>query len=413
MSQDTTLKRRARIYAMIVATILDRQGVKAQLKDAYRGARHLSLGVRLADATTIDKALKQDEAIATQANVKSVIANRDYGLVIYQFELRETYWQSYTRADLPDTRAIGLGEKRAPILFELDPPHILIAGTTGAGKTETIKSGLMRLMLTHSPDELGIVLIDPHQDYGSFDNASHLILKRAITADDITRSILWCNQELAQRKRENNRDGKKIVLVIDEAAADEVLADDRNLAIVQNIASQARKFKMHAIVGTQKPSQKKLPDVIDKLNNKYIGRVDDARQSAAITGQAGLAAHKLTFGGDFLHVNGPEVKRLQVAMVTPKDYAVLPRGNQAQVEVVEPADMVILPPEPQPVGRPSTEIEPDILAHYWRCGAKRLGAGKSYEALGLTKYQHYQVYKPFIEKFAQKFLELRRMKDAC
>ena len=103
--------------------------------------------------------------------------------------------------------------------FTFSPPHALIAGTTDSGKTETVKSILIALMTTHTPDELKIAIVDPHADYGAFENEAHLAGPIARTAEEIEQLLTWAGNVLAHRMTENIRDAWRLVIAIEEAEA--------------------------------------------------------------------------------------------------------------------------------------------------------------------------------------------------
>lgn len=383
------LQNRARRYARVVGLLYSRRDLSGRLVSATRGARHLSLGVRLGDPLKLDAALALAEPLALATNITAVIAQRlptTPGLVSYQFELPAGYWQSYTRADVTGL-GVGLGESRRQIDFGFDPPHAGVFGTTDSGKSETVKSILAGLFTTYTPDELGAVIIDPHRDFEDFQNAAHLVAPVASTIEGIDHALAWAGQELARRLDANERDGKRVVVVIDEA--EDALGDDKRLAIAQRIGAEARKYLMNLIVSTQKPTQRNLPDLVDKLNNRWVGLVDNAHTSALLTGQAGLACHKLTGKGDFVHVAGATVERLQVAVATRADFDRLPRAEIEPPEVDEEDTPHILnyPVEKSP-GRPPNVPEPKAVAAYAFYGPGKISIQQAQEMLGLSRRAH-------------------------
>ena len=397
---------------MIVQLLFARQNLRGALKTATRGARCLSLGIRLADPTSLDKALKLAEPLALASGVNAVLATRIEGLVIYQFELNPGMWEYYTRQDVIGL-AIGLADQRRPVEFALDPPHALIAGTTGSGKSETLKSILVALVQNHGVSDLGLVLIDPHRELDDFNNEAHLIMPIAHNAEEIKNAFAWANQELAHRKAGNVRDGQTIVIAIDEATADEVLADGANLEIAKSISSQARKYRMHVILATQKPAHSDLPGILDKLLNRWIGQLSDARTSATVTGHAGLQAHKLTPKGDFLHIAGPDVQRFQVAMATRQDFD---RLERAEIKSITPlrvqslnSDFYPLPavlPSPD-IGRPPIELDPELLAFYFFHHPDKITHRMADEILGLKRTGHV-LHRDFCNSFIEAYLKLRK-----
>lgn len=398
------LTAKARRFALIIQLLFARQELTGKLQTVTRGARHLSYGVRLANPMQLDNALRLAEPLALSCGVSAVMSQRLEGVVNYQIELPQGFWEYYTRADLPNSQAVGLAEQRRPIAFELDPPHALIAGTTGSGKSETLKSILIALMMTYSPLELGIILLDPHSDYSDFYNAAHLVMPIATEPEDITTALGWINQELAQRKAESIKDGRTIIVAIDEA--DSVLSG-ANLETVKTISKQARKYRIHLIVATQKPMHGDLPGILDNLMNKFVGQLVDAQTSARVTGHAGLMAHKLTPRGDFLHVTGPEVNRFQVAMATAADFDRLERCEVRPVEAMT-NDVIELPPDlpSNPAGRPALQVNPDWLAWYFFHNPDRISRAMARNLLGLSRDNH-ELHRDFCRQFIAAYLKLR------
>ncbi len=401
-----SLETRAKRYAMVIRLLFSKQELTGKLQTLNRGARHLSYGIRLSNSMQLDNALKIAEPMALSCGVGAVLATRLEGLITYQVQLPEIYWQYFTRDDLPTSQSVGLAEQRRPIAFELDPPHSLIAGTSGAGKSETLKSILLALMTTYTPLELGIILIDPHNDYQDFKNEAHLVLPIATEAADIGKALAYANQELAYRKAENIKDSKTIILAIDEA--DSVLIG-ANLEIARIISKHARKYRVHLIVATQKPLHAELPGILDNLMNKFIGQLVDAGTSARVTGHAGLMAHKLTPKGDFLHIAGSNAMRFQVAMATEADFIKLNRC-EVQPANVTVGSVIELPAElpERPAGRPQLQLNPEWLAWYFYHHPEKISHAIARE-FGISRDNHV-LHRVFCQKFIEAYLSLQ---SAC
>jgi hypothetical protein len=146
---------------------------------------------------------------------------------------------------------------------------------------------------------------------------------------------------------------------------------------------------MNLIVSSQKPTEKNLPGLIHLLLNRWVGLVDKAQTSALLTGEAGLACHRLTGRGDFVHKAGTRVERLQVALATPRDFAGLPRG-EIKPPVVEPEDTprILNAPIAREGGRPPTTIEPRKVAHYVFYGPDTISISQAQELLDLKRRGH-------------------------
>lgn len=405
------LQRRARFYARVITQLfISQQLAGFRLKTADRAARHLSLGLQLINPAELGKALKLSEPIALSANSENVLAQRQAGLVVYQFQLSQGFWESYTRQDLPASEAIGLAERRKPVNFTFeDDPHSLVAGTTGSGKTECIKSALVALMTVYKPDELKLVLCDPNHMLSDFENESHLALPIARSQEDMREALLFCQQELTQRKAENIKDAFILCLVLDEAS--ETLTTEADIAIVKTLVKQGRAFRVNAIVGTQKPNQKDLPGIMDMLLNRFVGKVVNAQVSAMLTGHAGLQAHKLTGKGDFLHIaSSDDACRFQVAMATEKDFQNLER-TEIQPVVIEQDSVIELPTTelvPKGLGgRPKLEVQPDLIGWYLYHKPQQISIAMARELLGISRDNH-NLHKSFALEVVKTIRQLRQ-----
>jgi hypothetical protein len=401
-----TLQGRARFYATIINLLYTREEMTGgQLRCASRGARHLSFGIRLRDPVELDKALRLSENIALSANVENVLAQRQAGLVVYQFQLAQGLWQHYTRADLEKPTAVGLAERRQPVDFVLDPPHALIAGTTGSGKSEAIKSILISLITTMTPDKLGIVICDQHGDYYDFDNEVHLEMPIARTPEEIENALLYCQEVLRYRKAEDIKDGKILLFILDEG--EETLNESR-CAILKILTQGGRKYRVHCIIGTQKPSHKELPGILDNLLNRFVGLVADGKVSANLTGHAGLQAHKLTGAGDFIHVVGQDSLRFQVAMATQPDFDALERGEVKPVEAMEQTDIVDLPPElpERKPGRPKLQLNPEYVAWYLYHYPEKISRAVAKELMDISRDSH-DLHNKFSQQVIEAYLKLQ------
>lgn len=323
-------------------------------------ARHMTIAWRLMNPNQLQPALKLSETIALAAHTPAVLGYRDHSYIIYQFQLHDQYWQSYTRNDVKKL-GVGLGDRRRQVDIEFPEsfPQIGIFGTTGSGKTELIKSAICALSSTFTPDELKFIISDWHRQLTDFDNLAHLAAPIART-DEETESILsLARQEQARRLNNASDNGYRLVFVIDEAA--EIVTTDDRIRTLRDIAN-SRKWNLNLILGTQKPTSKDLPGIIDKVNNRFVGYLANAQTSAFVTGHAGLEANKLTGGGDFLHVTGPRHDRFQVAVATEADIAKLPRAEVTMPDVALSATVNI--PESAGPGRPESKVEPALVADY-------------------------------------------------
>jgi hypothetical protein len=382
-------------YYKVIVLLFKEAGVGASRPVvAVRGARHLSIGVRLADPLQLDKAVKLSEKIAYTTKTPAVIAQRlasSPGLLTFQFQLSEGLWESYTRADVSGL-GVGLTDGRQQVDYAFDPPNTLVGGTTGSGKTEAVKTMVVALCNEYKPDELSMVVVDLKGDYKKFNNLAHLSLPIARTPDEIDQAITWASQEMTRRiEAGQEREYPRLVVVIDEA--ENVLTKDktgkRRLAEIQAIAKMGRAFNVNVILSTQEPQKGLVKEITGQLLNRWVGWVENGQTSYMLTGHAGLECHKLTSRGDFMHVAGPVQERLQVAMVIPQDYDRLPRAEIQAPEVREEDTPALLNvpeiDEPDQGGRPSKQADPIMVARFRFIGIDKVSLTKARDWFGMTR----------------------------
>lgn len=146
-------------------------------------------------------------------------------------------------------------------------PHLLVAGTTGSGKTTFVHSILTELLETHGPDSLRLLLIDPKRvELRGYRGLPHLLGAPVVTYDEAVAALEWAESEMDRRftllEQADVRDISaynavartplpRIVVVIDELA-NLILTDRRSIErpLVQ-IAAMGRAAGIHVLVATQ------------------------------------------------------------------------------------------------------------------------------------------------------------------
>lgn len=214
-------------------------------------------------------------------------------------------------------------------------PHLLVAGATGSGKSVMINVIIRSLIAQNSPQQLGLILIDPKRvELAQFKDSANLLIPTVYETDKAVKTLYWCVKQMEDRYsklegkacrniEEYNRNGgrmKNIVVVIDEFAdmiltnkstkndGKETNAED---AIVR-LAQKARAVGIHLVLGTQRPSVDVVTGLIKaNLPTRIAFRTASRVDSQIILDQAG--AEQLTGKGDmlFLDPSKKEVQRLQ------------------------------------------------------------------------------------------------------
>ena len=150
-----------RYFSKSIERVFRQKNIRgATVKSSLRGSRHLALGVSLRDSNQHGRATSAAKAIAMTSGVENVMVSIRGPLVVYAFELPPSYWVKLERRHLPKSDAVGLAIQNLPVMYDFRQPHTLIAGTTGSGKTEAMRSIYMAAVSTWPKEELRTIVLD-------------------------------------------------------------------------------------------------------------------------------------------------------------------------------------------------------------------------------------------------------------
>jgi S-DNA-T family DNA segregation ATPase FtsK/SpoIIIE len=256
--------------------------------------------------------------------------------------------------------AIALGRDVAGEAVAADlgaMPHLLIAGTTGSGKSVCIASLTVCLAMNNLPDELRMVMIDPKMvELIRFNGLPHLVGKVETDLERIVGVLRWCTAEMDRRyklletarardidsynqKMRRRGDGEplpRLVILMDELADLMMMAPDQTEHTLVRLAQMARATGIHLVVATQRPSTDILTGLIKANFPARISfAVASSVDSRVILDTQG--AETLLGQGDMLYLS-PEASapvRLQGAFVSDKEIENLIRYWRSEAEEPE------------------------------------------------------------------------------
>lgn len=149
-------------------------------------------------------------------------------------------------------------------------PHLLIAGTTGSGKSVCVNSILCGLLLNNTPADLRLVLVDPKRvELTGYNGIPHLLAPVVTDAEKVGNALQWIQREMDARYHRFSQTGARnivdyngkhadklpyLVVVIDELADLMMLAPDETERAITRLAQLARATGIHLIIATQRPS---------------------------------------------------------------------------------------------------------------------------------------------------------------
>jgi S-DNA-T family DNA segregation ATPase FtsK/SpoIIIE len=225
-------------------------------------------------------------------------------------------------------------------------PHLLIAGTTGSGKSVCVNSIITCLLLQNTPYELRIVMIDPKRvELTYYNGIPHLLSPVIVELERVVGSLKWISREMDERYRRFAKEGVRniseynrkmkstsqpslpfLVVVIDELADLMMLAPDETERLITRMAQLARATGIHLVIATQRPSVDVVTGLI-KANfpARIAFAVASSVDSRVILDQPG--AERLLGRGDMLF-QSPEAGspvRMQGSFVSEPELARLIR----------------------------------------------------------------------------------------
>ena len=233
----------------------------------------------------------------------------------------------------PCTAVLGIDEGDMPVLLRLTSPdvaHVLIAGTTGSGKTELTRTMITSLALYNRLGQVQLVLIDPKgRGFTSFENLPHLLCPVIADVTQATLTLTSLVREMERRDREKLCE-PRIVIFIDELADLMMAAGKTAGNALTRLAQRGREAGIHLVGCTQKPTAAVLGSLVkSNFPARLVGSVSSPEDAKVASGLAGTGAERLLGRGDFLIVVKGRTIRLQAAYISPPEIAqVLDRLNQ-------------------------------------------------------------------------------------
>jgi len=220
----------------------------------------------------------------------------------------------------PCTAVLGLDESGTPLLLHLPSPdvaHVLIAGTTGSGKTELLRTMIASLVMHNRLGEVQLVLVDPKgRGFAPFVGLPHLLHPLVNDAEE-TLSLLRRLVEEMERRDQEGISEPKVMVFVDELA-DLMLVGGREMErVLTRLLQRGREAGVHLVGCTQKPTAAVIGSLVkSNFPVRLVGSVTSPEDAKVAAGIAGTGAEKLLGRGDFLVVVKGQVLRLQAAYVS-------------------------------------------------------------------------------------------------
>lgn len=194
-------------------------------------------------------------------------------------------------------------------------PHILIAGTTGAGKSGALMSIILSACYSMSPTELRLIVIDlKNTDLIPLARLAHT--ERLVTDVVDARNVLVELVELLKERQGTKVKAPRIVIVIDEYA--DLSKDKISVSAIGKLTQAGRSSGINLVVATQHPTTAEIGNssIKSNMSTRFVGAVTDSMAARLATGRSGTGAHLLPGNGSFLYVVGRYCIRTQTYFMT-------------------------------------------------------------------------------------------------
>ncbi len=280
--------------------------------------------------------LRIEAPIPNKAAIGIEIPNRHKTSVSFR-EVIDT--EEFANAKSKLNTGLGKNISGDPVYSDIAKmPHLLVAGTTGSGKSVCMNTMIVSLLYNAGPDEVRIILIDPKQvEFGVYNGIPHLLVPVVSDPRKASGALGWAVTEMLSRYKTLNANGVRdissynslcegndelvkmpqIVIFIDELADLMTVAPAEVEDSIQRIAQMGRAAGMHLVIATQRPSVDVITGVIKaNIPSRIALTVKSQIDSRTMIDQAG--AEKLMGYGDMLYypVGVPKPIRVQGAFLT-------------------------------------------------------------------------------------------------
>ncbi|MBR2041569.1 MAG: DNA translocase FtsK [Oscillospiraceae bacterium] len=348
-ANDEDITEELRRNADILTNTLQSFGVTARVIDINRGPAvtryelQPGAGVKvskiagLSDDLALNlaaKGVRIEAPIPGKAAVGVEVPNKNRDIVNIR-ELIES--KEFQEAKSKLTVALGKDIVGNVVLADLkEMPHLLVAGSTGSGKSVCINAMIISLMYKANPDEVKLLLIDPKVvELNVYNGIPHLLIPVVTDPRKAAGALNWAVSEMLKRyqifadnsvrdiegynrladSRDDMQRMPKVVIIIDELADLMLVASSEVEDSINRLAALARAAGMHLVVATQRPSV----DVITGTIKSNIGSRIAFKTSSQVDSRTIISdgsAEKLLGKGDMLFYPQTEMRRVQGCFVS-------------------------------------------------------------------------------------------------
>jgi len=355
-----------RVSRLVEAKLLE-FGIKADVVGVFPGPvitrfeLNLAPGVKASKITNLSKDLARSLSAKTVRVVEVIEGKSVIGIELPN-KHRETVFfanviscETFSQSKSNLAMAIGSDISGEPVIADLAKmPHLLVAGTTGSGKSVAVNTMIISILYKSSPEDVRMIMIDPKQvELSVYDGIPHLLSEVVTDMKEAANALRWCVGEMERRyqlmsklgvrnlKGYNDKVAKaiesgeplidplwepkdafsqtpplltklpSIVIIVDEFADMMMIVGKKVEELIARIAQKARAAGIHLILATQRPSADVITGLIKaNIPTRMALRVQSRIESRIILDQQG--ADQLLGMGDMFYLPPGEAVPIRV-----------------------------------------------------------------------------------------------------
>lgn len=329
-------KRTLDMQADCIEEVLARHKVQGRVQGGTVTPRFVRFQLATQMGTKVNKVASLAEEIALALGMREARVYRQNGEISVEVPLPKAEPVRLLPlcrrlATVPKVTAIlGVEGNGTPLLLRLTSPdvaHVLVAGTTGSGKTALARTLLTSLAMHNRQGDLQLILIDPKggRGFGPLVDLPHVLGGIATNAESALKRLRWLVHEM--ERRDHAKVSRPVLVVAVDELADLLQTGGNEVeALLTRISQRGREAGIHLVACTQKPTAALIGGAM-KANFpvRLVGAVasrDEARYASGINDSG---AEKLEGKGDFLLITKGEQVRFQSAWLGPKELSEIER----------------------------------------------------------------------------------------
>ena len=335
-------------------------GVEGKIKKVSRGPVVTLNEFEPAAGVKVSKIINLSEDIARNtssesARIATIPGSSTIGIELPNSSRENVYLSeiisssNFIKKDIKLPIALGKSISGIPLIGDLTSmPHLLIAGTTGSGKSVCINTIILSLLYKHGPNKCKFILVDPKMlELSTYEGIPHLLCPVITEAKRAASVLGWVVKEMESRYRLMTRVGVRnidgynskhklpmpyIVVIVDEMSDLMLVAGKEIEGYIQKLSQMARAAGIHIIMATQRPSVDVITGTI-KANfpTRISFQVTSKIDSRTILGEQG--AEQLLGKGDMLYMSSAnKIVRIHAPYVSENEIEKINNFLRSQAE---------------------------------------------------------------------------------